>query len=191
MLKKLTPRVRKAKGGLVAYTRAIQYILEGEVEKSFGLASFGLNEKNKHIPLEDLENTITYESLQPDGSVDSFSFIYHKGPIIVGDHGDNIGEDNNKITLNVVVYGTGDKYYVEEAEKIKSKLAEIKDFKVEKVYLNGKDAYLDFSGVDTKDRFFYAPHYCFRFEGELIYPNLMPDCFHTLPYLVQIANKIE
>ncbi len=188
MLRDITPRVRKAKTGLIAYTRTIQYLLEDEVEKSFGLAYIGLNQKDRYIPMEDLENTDTYESLQPDGSVESFSFMYIKGPIVARYEREE-PIDQDRATLSVVVYGTG-KHHVEEAERIRRKLEELVSFKVEKIYLNGKDAYADFGGVETKDRHFYAPHYCFRFEGELYYPT-QQDCFDQLPYLVKNANKIE
>lgn len=191
MLRDITPVVRKSDTGLIAYVRTLQYILEisDSVEKSFGLVEFGLNEHDRHIPVErqstDGDN---YTSLQPDGSVDSFSFIYIKGPVVVDNYNDPSGVRNNEVKLSIIVYGTGDKHYIEEIEKIQKQLVAFGDFTIDKIFTNGKDAYIDFNGVNTKDRHFYSPHYCFRFEGDLVYPT-GDDCH--IPFLVKTANKIE
>lgn len=181
MLKDVVPNQHKAESGLISRIRTLQYILEEHtaIEKVFGLAKTGLNEKNRRIPVQPGPDN-RYTSLQPDGSVNSFSFFYVKGPI-------THDEDISKANLVLIVYGTAGFGEFVSDEKIHDLLRQHEPaYKVRRTYNEGKDAYADFSGVDTKDRHFYSPHYCYRMEGELVYPSGI-EC--VVPYLVSVANK--
>lgn len=195
MLRNITPIVRTSDKGLTAYITAIQYVLEQDinVEKSFGLAEFRQGPDDKFIPCEYYQDSSRYETLQPDGTVDSFSFIYIKNPIEVDDYNEENSVQYDRAEVNIVVFGTDETaYFIDEIEKVSKALIDNLDsFTITKVYHNGKDAYLDFPGVDIDKRHYYKPHYCFRLKGELIYPNAAGDnCPEFLPWIVRQANNI-